>query len=109
MDVLDLKGALECGDGRTLVITAPAGTRFDLACPPTKVAPDLLVRSYQGLEVLEIGATRDPVELPLRLAGNQFTPLHVAVPRDGSLRRGELRLTQRRGDGELSAGFSLVA
>ncbi|MGH7565350.1 MAG: hypothetical protein ACREK2_00820 [Gemmatimonadota bacterium] len=46
------------------------------------------------------------VELPLRLDPNEFTHLLVAMtPAD---KHGELRLSQRRGSGELSAGYSLA-
>jgi hypothetical protein len=44
------------------------------------------------------------VSLPVSLAAKQYTPLMVAV-QGGS---GELHLTQERGDGETSAGYTIA-
>ena len=74
----------------------------------TKGSHALKITNYQGLESIEIGATKDPVELPLHLEENKYIPLLIAVLSDESVHKGEVRLTQRRGDGELSEGYSLI-
>jgi subtilisin family serine protease len=95
--------AIECDDC-TVVIEAPKGTRVLLG----KVGGDIALEAghHQGVDSVEIGPGTDHVELPLRLRPREFTLVLVAVTGD---RHGELRLTQRRGDGDLSAGFSVVA
>jgi hypothetical protein len=88
-------------DGCTVVLEAPRGTR--IRCHEEGEAPDLDVTTVDGRDVIEVGAG-DPVALPLRLARGEFTPVLVRLSGGG----GELRLTQRRGDGDLSAGFGIV-
>jgi subtilisin family serine protease len=93
--------------GDTMVIAAPPGTRLDWI-GDSDLDRDLARKSHDGVEALEVGADMPEVELPLRLAPGEFTPLLVAVLRNGAGDGGELRLTQRRGDGELSAGFTVL-
>jgi hypothetical protein len=102
------RARLSVGRGRdTMLIEAAPGTRLDWngdSDPGLDPAP----RSHQGVEALEVGADTPEVELPLRLAPGELAPLLVAVLRNGAGSGGELRLTQRRGDGELSAGFTVL-
>ncbi|HEX8230916.1 MAG TPA: S8 family serine peptidase [Chloroflexia bacterium] len=99
--------AINVGENRTVRIQAPAGTRL-FERQTTSDRPDVKLGEYQGLQVLEIGCTTGLIELPLHLRANQFTPLLVGIPRDGLAEGGELRLSQRRGDGDLSAGYSII-
>jgi subtilisin family serine protease len=100
--------AVDCCDEKTLVITAPAGTRFTLLCAPGPGAGALRLGTHQDLQVVQVGDSSALVELPLRLAQGEFTPVLIAAPPHAGGSRGELRLTQRRGDGELSAGFTVA-
>jgi hypothetical protein len=59
---------------------------------------------HQGLDAVELRGLRGRLELPLRLAGAEYVPLLVAVDGDAT---GDLGITQRRGDGELSAGYGI--
>jgi hypothetical protein len=51
---------------------------------------------------MELTGPRGEIEIPLRLAGGQFVPLLVAVTGPAT---GDLRIAQRRGDSEVSAGY----
>lgn len=99
--------SVECG-GDTIVIEAAPGTRLNWIGDTDAGGLDVTRTSHEGAEALEVGAARSELELPLRLAPDEFTPLLVAVLRNGAVGEGELRLTQRRGDGELSAGFTVA-
>ena len=93
---------LECGDCDVLIEAAP-GSRILSACSSRG---DMLSTSWvqhRGLEALEIRGLRGRLELPLRLGGGEYVPLLAAVTGGG---RGDLTLTQRRGDGLVSAGYS---
>lgn len=59
---------------------------------------------HDGLDALEIEGLRGALEIPLRLTGGRFVPLLLALVGDG---RGDVTITQRRGDGALSAGFRI--
>ena len=94
---------VECGSCDT-VIEAAAGSRI-FTCggrPATPVKVNFI--KHQNLEAVEIVGLQGQIEIPLRLAGGQFVPLLVAVTGEAS---GDLRLAQRRGDGELSAGYGI--
>jgi hypothetical protein len=93
--------AIETCNGSTLVVTAPAGAKLEWQEKVDHAA--LSIAEYQGVEAVEIGASAEAVELPVLLGAGQFTPLLVAVKGKGS----ELRLTQQRGDGACSAGYTL--
>jgi len=98
--------AIKCCDGSSIIIKAPAGTHigWQTGGAPFKLA------TYQGQEVVEITGAESVVELPVRVPGQEFTPLMVGISRsDGDGPLGELALTQRRGDGELSAGYGIAA
>ena len=99
--------AIESAGRETLLMEAPAGTRLTYLSTRAEVAPVLTTSSHLGLDAVEVGAGADPVEIPLRLAADQFAMLMFALETDGSSGKGELRLTQRRVDEELSAGYSV--
>lgn len=92
------------GEGCTVVVEAARGTRIRSHDSGGADAGDVNVGRIDGRDVLEIGEGV-PVELPLRLARGEFTPVLVRL----SGGDGELRLTQRRGDGDVLAGFSILA
>ncbi|NBC15694.1 MAG: S8 family serine peptidase [Bacteroidetes bacterium] len=100
--------AVKCGDDEAVVVTAPAGTHFNLGSRTDGQAPSLKLGTYRSLDVVEIGEAQGAVELPIALEANTFTPLLVAVPGIHGQGGGELRLSQRRGDGELSPGYTLT-
>jgi subtilisin family serine protease len=92
------------GEGCTVVVEAARGTRIRCHDRGDADAGDVTVGQVDGRDVIEIGEGA-PVELPLRLARGEFTPVLVRL----SGGDGELRMTQRRGDGDVSAGFSMLA
>jgi hypothetical protein len=95
---------IECCGGRTIVIDAAPGTRLVRGTS----AAEFTVTSLAGVQMVEVGGSREPVEIPVRLPANDLRLLVVAVPNRSDFPGLELRLTQRRGDGELSPGFTIV-
>jgi hypothetical protein len=88
-----------------------SNSNFGVVLSNTNGSSGFKISRYHDCEVLEIGATKDSVvELPLRLAENKYTPILVAMYYDKSVdvHKGELSLTQRRSDGELSEGYSIM-
>ncbi|HEY7902614.1 MAG TPA: S8 family serine peptidase [Casimicrobiaceae bacterium] len=59
---------------------------------------------HEGLDALELTGLRAPLEIPLPLAAGHFVPLLVALVGGGG---GDVTVTQRRGDGMLSAGYRI--
>jgi hypothetical protein len=94
-------------DGRLMIRGCP-GSNVEWIGDREPGDRDITLSSNDGIKGLEIDAAAGAVELPLLLAADEFTPLLVAVLRNGADGDGELRLTQRRGDGELSEGFSVL-
>ena len=66
--------------------------------------PTTGIVKHHGLDAVEIKGLRGQIEIPMHLAGGQFVPMLVAVTGPGS---GDLHITQRRRDGELSAGYGI--
>jgi hypothetical protein len=104
----DARLEIGCCGRSTLVLDAPRGTRLWTLCDEERERTKVRLTTFAGVEVVEVGPGRDLVELPVRLAPDEFSLLFVALPNRAEV-SGELRLTQRRGDRELSAGFSIVA
>lgn len=94
---------VECGPCDTVIEAAPGSRIFTGGCGVSRPITTNLVK-HQGLDAVEITGLRGQIEVPMRLGGGQFVPLLVAVTGQGS---GDLRITQRRGDGELSAGYGI--
>jgi hypothetical protein len=94
---------VESGAG-DIIIEAASGSRIFAGGwgPAHPIATGLV--NYQDLDAVEIRGLRGQLEIPLRLSGGEFVPLLVAVTGAGT---GDLRITQRRGDGELSAGYGI--
>jgi subtilisin family serine protease len=94
---------IECGDSSVTIEMLP-GTRIpSYACGEAELFAVASVR-HHGIEAVEISNLADEVEIPLRLDGGLYVPLLVAV--DGKP-LGDLRITQRRGDGQLSGGYGI--
>lgn len=87
-----------------MVIHAPRGTEIVRPCDDGE--PDLTVGEHEGLEAVRGGSGASVAELPLQPGSGQWSPVMVAVDAGSG---GELRMSQRRGDGELSAGYSIMA
>ena len=94
---------VECGPCDTVIEAAPGSRIFTGDCGPSRPITTGLVK-HQDLDAVEIRGLRGQIEVPMRLSGGQFVPLLVAVIGPGT---GDLRITQRRGDGELSAGYGI--
>ena len=102
--VLENRTLLRMGNGRlgSLLEAAP-GSR--IAAPfDQRSGFDVSFGSYKGVPVVELSNLREEIELPIRLEAGQFVPLLVSVDGEPG---GDLRLTQRRGDGELSGGYGI--
>lgn len=94
---------VSCGDCDVVIEAAP-GTRIVSSCEDGETSPSTHWVKHRGVEALEIRGLRGRLELPLRLAGGAFAPFLVAVTGGGT---GDLYLTQRRGDGVVSAGYGV--
>lgn len=94
---------LECGPCDTVIEAAPGSRIFTGSCGFAAPITTGLVK-HQDLDAVEIKGLRGQIEIPMRLSGGQFVPILVAVTGPGT---GDLRITQRRGDGELSAGYGI--
>lgn len=102
---------IDCCDGNAIIINAPARTQIELLCRGGDVGlgrPRLTKGSYQGQEVIFFDGGSQALKLPLRLASREFVPLVVGLARPTGKRGGGiLKVTQLRGDGELSAGYTI--
>jgi hypothetical protein len=102
---------IDCCDGNAMVIHAPARTKIELLCRPGADGlgrPKLTIGTYQGQEVIFFAGGSQAIEIPLRLAGGEFIPLILGIIRPpGKRAGGTLKATQKRGDGELSPGYSV--
>ena len=94
---------VECGACDTVIEAAPGSRILTGACASSRALRVGVVK-HQGLESVELQGLRGQIEIPMRLPGGTFVPLLVAITGPG---RGDLRITQRRGDGELSAGYGI--
>lgn len=94
----------ECG-GCVVVVEAAPGSRILTGCGSEAHGPARIVEAvHQGIPAVEIRNLAGRLEIPMRLEGGAFTPLLAAVVGEA---RGDLYLTQRRGDGEISAGYGI--
>lgn len=93
----------ECGSCEVTVEVAP-GSRILSRCNGTRKPVEILEAVHQELQSVEIRNLRGRVEIPMRIDGGRFVPLLAAVVGDAS---GDLMVTQRRGDGEISAGYGI--
>jgi hypothetical protein len=94
---------VECGECNVVIEAAPESRIFSGGCEPTSPVTTTVVRQ-PGVYIMEIRGLRGQIELPMRLAGGQFVPLFASVVGPGL---GDLRITQRRGDGMLSPGYGI--
>jgi hypothetical protein len=77
-----------------------------MSCSSAPVPVEIKGGVYRGLDAIEIDSANAVVEIPLRLEQSVFAHLLVGVT--PSANGEELRLTQRRGSGELSAGYTIA-
>jgi hypothetical protein len=95
---------VECGPCDVRIEAAPGSRIFSGDCVPDRKIRSQVVQ-HDGLEAVEIQGLRGRLEIPMRLDGRVFAPLLVAVTGPGT---GDLVITQRRGDGEISAGYGIT-
>lgn len=102
---------IDCCDGNALVINAPARTQIELLCRGDEGLlgrPKLQKGIYQGQDVIFFNGGSQALELPLRLTSGEFVPIILGLARPTGRRGGGmLKATQRKGDGELSAGYTI--
>lgn len=93
-------------DGCEVVVEAAPGSRVLNVChgEEGRSSPTVVAASHQDISVVELRNLRGRVEIPMRLEGGRFLPLLAAIVGDAA---GDLLLTQRRGDGHVSAGYGL--
>jgi hypothetical protein len=94
-----------CGDCSVVIEVAP-GTRVLSGCGTLGkvVVSKVLHRGLEAVELTGLSGQAGLIEIPLRLAGARFVPLLVAATGTPA---GDLRITQRRGDGQWSAGYGI--
>lgn len=102
--------AIRCCDGRLIVVHAPSRTEFECVGGGGRPNPHMSLAKVFGQEVLIFDhGGADAIELPLRMAGGHYVPVVLGLMRPGGRRGGaQLFATQRRGDGELSAGYTVA-
>jgi subtilisin family serine protease len=98
--------AVTCHGHRSVIVHARPGTRIEMSCSSAPVPVEIKGGVYRGLDAIEIDSANAVVEIPLRLEQSVFAHLLVGVT--PSANGEELRLTQRRGSGELSAGYTIA-
>lgn len=75
--------------------------------PWMKSGPELRLDKHQGLEAIELPPSKEPFELPLKMAGGTYALLLVAVKDVPRGARGEVHIAQRRSEGILSGGYTI--
>jgi hypothetical protein len=102
---------IACCEDDAIVIHASAHTRIEFLCAESRGPsgrPKLSRGKAQGQDVIFFDGGSAGLELPLRLAPSQYVPVIIGLSRTGGRRGvGLLKATQRRGDGELSPGYSI--
>jgi subtilisin family serine protease len=94
---------VRCGRCVVRIEAAPGSRVFSGDCDEDPVRVQVV--KHDGLEAVEIRGLRGRLELPMRLDGGEFAPLLVAVTGGGT---GDLWVSQRRGDGDVSAGYGIT-
>jgi hypothetical protein len=94
---------IPCSPCDTVIEAAPGTKIFTGACSTSKPARVNFVK-HQDLDTVEFIGLRGQIEIPVRLSPRQYVPLLVAVTGPAA---GDLYITQRRGDGERSAGYGI--
>jgi hypothetical protein len=59
---------------------------------------------HKGIESIKIKCILKQIEIPVKLTGEQFIPLIMSIEGKPI---GNLYITQRRGDGQLSEGYGI--
>jgi len=103
--------AIRCKDDCVFVIHAPARTRVEMLCMDRDkyIREGIRIGKHQGKDALMIDHPASAVSLPLRLAAGQYIPIFVGMERHGeqTATRGTIRVSQLRGDGEVSPGYEI--
>jgi subtilisin family serine protease len=102
--VIETRARLRVPSGDcSVVIEAAPGSRVLCDCAPRR-PPGAAWVEHHGLPAIELTGLAGQIEIPLRLAGARFATLLVAATGEA---KGDLRITQRRGDGAMSAGYGI--
>lgn len=101
---------LDCCESKKIILHAPANTRMEIKCMSNEKEniPKINEGTYREQRVIFFDGGTDAIELPLSLAANQYLALAIGLvrPYDKSL-KGVLKVTQKLGNEELSAGYSI--
>ena len=100
---------IDC-DGTAILIEAPKNTEIKLLQEALQRSekPDLHVDTYQGQDVIVFSGGGPAIELPCRLPSRKFMPLVIGILRSKDEEHtGVLKATQRKTNGELSAGYTI--
>lgn len=106
--------SVPCGEGCTLVVHAAEGTRLETLFTgrERRVREGIELVEHEGRKMLRLDRAAECVRLPMHLAAGQFAALLIGFERpegaDGKS-LGALRISQMRGDGEISAGYEILA
>ncbi|HET9639302.1 MAG TPA: S8 family serine peptidase [Allosphingosinicella sp.] len=92
-------------DGCGLLVDLAPGSLIRPYCAPAPKPPRLSVHGDGEEAYVEVHGLAGRIELPLALASGELVVLRAAMAAGTT---GELRLTQRRADGQVSAGYSIV-
>jgi hypothetical protein len=106
----DSRIAIDCCDDSKVIIEAKRGTTLNwYGCDDLdRSVPKVSLGKVQGQEVLFFDGGAAAIELPMLLAAGQYLPVILgAIRTDGRHSSSLLQATQRKGDGELSAGYSI--
>jgi hypothetical protein len=94
----------DCGPCEVVIEVAPGSRILTGGGGGAGRPPEISSATHQGLAAVEVRNLRGRVEIPMRVDGGRFVPLLAAVVGDAT---GDLYVTQRRGDGEISAGYGI--
>jgi hypothetical protein len=94
----------DCGPCEVVIEAAPGSRILSRRDGKASGPLEILETVHQGIQTVELRNLTGRLELPMRLDGGRFAPILVALAGDAT---GDLHITQRRGDGEISAGYGI--
>ncbi len=93
-----------CGSCEVVIEAAPGSRILSDAGCKSSGQTEIIETIHQGIPAVELRNLSGRLEIPMRLGGGDFTPVLVALVGEST---GDLYITQRRGDGEISGGYGI--